>query len=270
MTEVLSLENVQVRRNHTNILQNVSWTVQEGERWVILGPNGAGKSTILEIAAGRWFPTAGTVRILGETLGKVDVFELRPRIGVASASLARNIPRHESALNVVVTAAYGILGRWRETYDEVDTLHARALLEWLDIADIAEQTFSTLSEGERKRVLIARALMTDPELLLLDEPAAGLDLGARELLVQQLERFAATDWAPVPILITHHVEEIPAGYTHVLLLHEGQVVAAGPISEALTPENLTTTFGLPLELIEHKGRYSSRAVFDIPRHSAEN
>ena len=245
-SSVLDLVDVSVVREGRKLLDAVNWTAGEGERWVVLGPNGAGKTTILNIAATSLFPTAGTVGVLGERLGAVDVFELRPRIGYSSAAVAERLPRGETVRDVVMSASYGMVGRWRERYDEADAERAMELLSWWGMAEFADRTFGTLSEGERKRALIARALMADPELLLLDEPAAGLDLGGREDLVRRLARLAADPYAPVTILVTHHVEEIPPGFTHILLVRAGAVVAAGPLHESLTSEALTSTFGLPL------------------------
>jgi iron complex transport system ATP-binding protein len=198
------------------------------------------------------------VGILGEVVGTVDVFELRPRIGWTSAAVAERIPRHEIVRDVVVSASYGVVGRWRERYDELDHDRARDLLVEVGAGALLERTFGTLSEGERKRVQIARALMTDPELLILDEPAAGLDLGGREDLVATLSVLALDEFSPATILVSHHVEEIPPGFTHALLMRQGRVVAAGPIPYVLTAEQLSATFGMPLTLHEEDGRYSAR------------
>jgi len=259
MTDVLDLQGVSLRRGTTTILDSIDWTVREGERWVVLGRNGAGKTTLLQIVSGRMHPSSGTADILGDRLGRVDVFELRPRVGLSSAALADRIPAGEVVRDVVLTAAYGVTGRWREAYADVDTQRAADLLAAFDVARFADRTFGTLSEGERKRVQIARSLMTDPELLLLDEPAAGLDLGGREELVAALAELAGDDRSPVLVLVTHHVEEIPPGFTHVLLLRDGAVHAAGPIDETLTAANLSGAFGLELALERHGERWSARA-----------
>jgi iron complex transport system ATP-binding protein len=259
MSDVLEFAGVSVVRGGNTLLDDITWEVEEGERWVILGPNGAGKTTLLQLAAGRMHPTTGVAGVLGEVLGAVDVFELRPRIGLASASIAERLPADEKVRDVVVTASYGVVGRWREHYDALDHARADELLSALGAGHLAERTFGTLSEGERKRVQIARALMTDPELMLLDEPAAGLDLGGREDLVARLGVLAGDVEAPALVLVTHHVEEIPPSFTDVMLMREGRVVAAGPLEVTLTRENLSETFGLPLHVQRHGDRWSARA-----------
>src|SRR5918999_2507582 len=258
MSPVVELTDVTLTRGGNKLLDRVNWTVEEDERWVVLGPNGAGKTTLLQVASARMHPTGGTADVLGETLGNVDVFELRPRIGLTSAALAERIPRHERVHDVVVSASYAVIGRWREHYDELDHERARELLAWLNVEEYADRTFGTLSEGERKRVQIARALMTDPELLLLDEPAAGLDLAGREGLLRTLTLVAADSTAPASVLVTHHVEEIPPGFTHVLLLRAGEVVAAGPLESTLTEATLSETFAMHLQLKESDGRWHAR------------
>jgi iron complex transport system ATP-binding protein len=259
MSDVLELAGVSVVRGGNTLLDDVTWEVEEGQRWVVLGPNGAGKTTLLQLAAGRIHPTQGVAGVLGEVLGAVDVFELRPRIGLASAAIAERIPADERVADVVVTASYGIVGRWRERYDELDHGRATELLKALGAGHLADRHFGTLSEGERKRVQIARALMTDPELMLLDEPAAGLDLAGREDLVARLGELAADVDAPALVLVTHHVEEIPPSFTDVLLVRDGRVVAQGPIEITLTEDNLSETFGLPLVVDRHGERWSARA-----------
>ena len=258
--EVLHLGGVSVVRGTATLLDRVDWTVLEGERWVVLGPNGAGKTTLLQVASTHLFPSRGAVDVLGERLGLVDVFELRPRIGLASAALAERLPADERVLDIVLTGAWAITGRWRESYDETDAQRADRLLVQVGITDMVDRTFGTLSEGERKRVQIARALMADPELLLLDEPAAGLDLGGREDLVARLTRLARDPLAPTMVLVTHHVEEIPPGFSHALLLREGRVVAAGPTSTVLNARTLSYTFGIALEVSRRDDRWSARAV----------
>ncbi len=259
MGPVLELSEVTITRGGTKLLDRISWSVDERDRWVVLGPNGAGKTTLLQVASARMHPTNGEATILGETLGGVDVFELRPRIGLTSAAIADRIPRHERVRDVVVSASYAVLGRWREEYDRLDHERAGRLLAWLGVGEHADRTFGTLSEGERKRVQIARALMTDPELLLLDEPAAGLDLAGREELVRSLDQIAGAPSAPATVLVTHHVEEIPPSFTHVLLLRAGSVVAAGPVTETLSSRSLSETFAMPLRLYRSAGRWTARA-----------
>jgi iron complex transport system ATP-binding protein len=258
MGEVLDLHEVTVRRGVSTLLDEVTWSVDEGERWVVLGPNGAGKTTLVQLAGARMHPTTGTVSVLGETLGQVDIFELRPRIGLSSAAFAETLPAGEKVGDVVLTAAYSVAGRWRETYEEFDERRAGDLLKAFGVAHLVDRTFGTLSEGERKRVQLARSLMTDPELLLLDEPAAGLDLGGRETLVADLAELAGDRRSPVLVLVTHHVEEIPPGFTHALLLRDGRVVAAGPLADVVTDENLSQTFGVPLEVQRIGNRWTAR------------
>lgn len=259
MSEVLSFNDVSVVRGQKQLLSGISWDVAEGERWVVLGPNGAGKSTLMNIAAARMHPTRGTAGILDETLGRVDVFELRPRIGLSSTLIASQIPPTESALNVVLTAAYGFTGRWREKYEKMDERRAFALLHEWGMSTFINQPFGKLSEGERKRVLIARALMTDPELLILDEPSAGLDVAGREDLVHRMGQLAADEEAPALVLVTHHLEEIPPGFTHALLLNRGKVVAAGELAATLSEENLSATYEMDLNVRVDQGRYTAFA-----------
>lgn len=258
MSAVLELVNVSVVRGQgQRLIDGITWSVQEGERWAILGPNGAGKSTLMSVCAARLHPTSGMVDILDEILGAVDVFELRPRIGLTSGAIASQIPPGERVRDVVVTAAYGVTGRWREGYDDMDHARAEELLDQWGVAHLAERTFGSLSDGERKRVLTARALMTDPELMILDEPGAGMDIAGREDLVARLTDLARDPEAPTTLLVTHHLEELPQGLTHLLLLNHGKVVAQGPIDEVLTSENLTEAYDMPLNLSKIDGRYTA-------------
>src|SRR6516162_603542 len=257
--EVLKLRGVSVRRETSLLLRNINWTAHENERWIVIGPNGAGKTTLLQVAATLLFPTEGTVEVLGERLGEVDVFDLRPRIGITSAALAERVPSGEKVIDLVLTASYAILGRWKEEYESADVTRAVELLDALGCAHLIRRRFSTLSEGERKRVQIARALMPDPEMLLLDEPAAGLDLGGREDLLRRLSQLARDPKAPMMVLVTHHVEEVPDGFTHAMLLRRGSVLAAGPIEEVFTPRNLSRCFGVRLEVEQRQSRWTARA-----------
>ncbi|MDA3022037.1 MAG: ABC transporter ATP-binding protein [Actinomycetota bacterium] len=240
------------------MLADLSWSVRSAERWVILGPNGAGKTTLLQVAAAGLFPTTGSVHLLGTELGAVDLAELKPRIGWASSAILTNLPAGESVENVVLTGAYGVTGRWREKYEIIDEFRVKQLLKSWGLEALSNRTFGTLSEGERKRTLIARALMSDPELLLLDEPAAGLDLGGREDLMQRLALLAYDRNAPAQLLVTHHVEEIPPGFTHALLLRQGRIVAQGPIEQTLTSTALSQTFDMTLTLEQSGGRYMAQ------------
>ncbi len=259
MNHVISLDDVQVLREGKAILGPLSWSVVEEERWVVLGPNGAGKTTLFHLISTFMHPTFGQVKILDQTLGKCDVFELRPRIGLVTNNLDELIPGDELVTDVVLTAAYAQLGRWNEDYDLWDESRALALLTTLGVRVLGSRLFGTLSEGEKKRVLIARAMMTDPEILLLDEPAAGLDLGGREDLLKRLDLLASDPKAPATIIITHHIEEIPLGTTHALLLNGGKVVASGPIQEVVTGHNLSMAYGLPIEVHQEAGRFFARA-----------
>jgi iron complex transport system ATP-binding protein len=258
--DVIRLSGVTVRRGDATLLRDVTWAVHSGERWVVLGANGAGKTTLLQVAAGTLRPASGEVRLLDEDLDEADLDELQPRIGFASAALADRLPGDERVLDVVLTASYATVCRGAERYDDVDEARARDLLAQLGCRALAERAFGSLSEGERKRVQLARALMTDPEVLLLDEPAAGLDLGAREALLRTLARLAADPHAPALVLVSHHVEEVPSGFTHALMLRQGEVVAAGPIREVMRSSQLSACFALPLLLFRHGDRYTARAA----------
>ncbi|ACC40110.1 MULTISPECIES: ABC transporter ATP-binding protein [Mycobacterium ulcerans group] len=257
---LIDFRDVSLRRGGRTLVGPLDWAVELDERWVILGPNGAGKTSLLRMAAASEHPSSGVAFVLGERLGRVDVSELRARIGLSSSALAQRIPTDEVVRDLVVSAGYAVLGRWRERYEDVDYRRAVDMLESLGAEHLADRTYGTLSEGERKRVLIARALMTDPELLLLDEPAAGLDLGGREELVARLADLAADPDAPALVLVTHHVEEVPPGFSHCLLLAEGHVVASGLLSDVLTAENLSAAFGQQIAVDFVDGRYFARRI----------
>ena len=259
MSAILELSDISVRRGDRVILGPLNWQVLEGERWVILGPNGAGKTTLLQICSSLIHPTTGEINILGEKLGKVDVFELRTRIGLTSSALVEQLPPEELVMDVVLTAAYAMLGRWQEKYDLWDESRAMALLTALGVRELGERLFGSLSEGEKKRVQIARALMADPELLLLDEPASSLDLGGREDLLRRIESLSKDPLAPATVIVTHHIEEIPVGTTHALLLREGAVVAQGEVASVITDQNLTQAYGLAITVQNEGGRFFARA-----------
>ena len=263
---LIDFRKVSLRRGGRALVGPVTWQVELDERWVVIGPNGAGKTSLLRIAAAMEHPSSGTAYVLGERLGRTDAAELRSRVGLSSSALAQRIPDDEVVRDLVVSAGYAVLGRWRESYEEVDYAQALDMLESLGAEHLAERRYGTLSEGERKRVLIARSLMTDPELLLLDEPAAGLDLGGREELVGRLSDLAADPDAPAMVLVTHHVEEIPPGFSHCLMLAEGQVVAAGLLTDVLTGENLSKAFGQSIAVDVTDGRYFARRVRSRAAH----
>jgi iron complex transport system ATP-binding protein len=258
MSRVLDFNNVTVLRDKKPVLSNVDWQVESDQRWVIIGPNGAGKTTLLRVAASQIQPSTGTAIVLGQTLGNVNVFELRTRIGFASNALSSHIPNSETVLNSVMTAIYAVTGRWNEEYDEIDVRRAmRVLNEW-QLSEFADRAFGTLSDGERKRAQIARAVMPDPELLLLDEPVASLDLAAREQTISLIGAYASEPAAPAIVMVTHHLEEIPAGFTHALIVSGGQIHAAGPIEQTLTSEKLSGAFGVSISVELADGRYRAR------------
>ncbi|MDH6197163.1 iron complex transport system ATP-binding protein [Mycobacterium frederiksbergense] len=264
--QLIDFARVTLRRGGNTLVGPITWAVELDERWVIIGPNGAGKTSLLRIAAATEHPSSGSAYVLGERLGRTDMSELRSRVGLSSSALSQRIPDDEVVRDLVVSAGYAVLGRWREDYEDVDYAQAVDMLESVGAEHLAERTYGTLSEGERKRVLIARSLMTDPELLLLDEPAAGLDLGGREELVARLTDLAADPDAPAMVLVTHHVEEIPVGFSHALILSEGKAVASGLLTEVLTAENLSTAFGQSIALDVMDGRYFARRTRSRAAH----
>nr|WP_319455536.1 MULTISPECIES: ABC transporter ATP-binding protein [unclassified Mycobacterium] len=263
---LIDFAKVSLRRGGKTLVGPVTWAVELDERWVVVGPNGAGKTSLLRIAAATEHPSSGTAFVLGERLGKTDMSELRSRVGLSSSALSQRVPDGETVRDLVVSAGYAVLGRWREQYEDVDYEQAIDMLESVGAEHLAERTYGTLSEGERKRVLIARSMMTDPELLLLDEPAAGLDLGGREELVARLADLASDPDAPAMVLVTHHVEEIPQGFSHCLLLSEGVVVASGLLTDVLNSENLSRAFGQSIALDVIDGRYFARRTRSRAAH----
>jgi iron complex transport system ATP-binding protein len=259
---VVRLDHVSVVRNGTTLLDDITWRVERGERWALLGPNGSGKTTLLRVAGSSLWPTRGSVEILGEQLGKVDMRALRTRIAVVSASVTRTLRPEIPAIEVVMTGRYAALETWWNEYDDADRQQAASLLASAGLVgpSMAERPFGLLSEGERQQVLLARALMSRPELLLMDEPAAGLDLGARERMLARLAALAAEPGQPPLILVTHHLEEIPPGMTHVALLRNARLLAAGPIDDTLTSEAVSEGFGIVVAVERSGGRWSARAT----------
>jgi iron complex transport system ATP-binding protein len=259
MSTALSFQSVTVNRSSKPILNGIDWRVESNQRWVILGPNGAGKTTLLRVAAAQIHPSSGDAEVLGQTLGAVNVFELRTRIGFASSALAAQIPNSESVLNAVMTASYGVTGRWNENYEAIDERRARRVLGEWQLADFETRPFGTLSDGERKRVQIARAIMTDPELLLLDEPVASLDLAARELTLRLLGGYASAQDAPAMAMVTHHIEEIPVGFTHAMLIREGRTMFQGELHEVINSQNISATYDFDLRVDFRDGRFTAVA-----------
>ena len=260
MSRVIDFNNVSVIREKRAILNNVDWQVEANQRWVVIGPNGAGKTTLLRVAAAQIHPSQGQAEILGERLGEINVFDLRTRIGFASSALASHIPNSESVLDAVMTASYAVTGRWNEKYDDIDERRARRVLSEWKLSDFADRAFGTLSDGERKRAQIARAVMPDPELLLLDEPVSSLDLAAREQTLSIISQYAQSPHAPAMVMVTHHLEEIPAGFTHALIIRDGQIFAAGEINSTLTSDKISEAFGFGLVVTQEAGRFRARAA----------
>jgi len=257
--DALALRGVGVVRDGRALLSGVDWTVGAGDRWAVLGPNGSGKTTLLRICGAELHPTQGRVAILGERLGRVDVRELRTRIGWVSGALTRMLRPGITAREVVLAGRCAALETWWDAFCDADRSRADALLAEAGMGAVADRPFGVISEGERQQVLIARALMGRPELMLLDEPAAGLDLGARERLVARLADLAADPSTPPLVLVTHHAEEIPPGTTHALLLRGGRVLAAGPVGEVLTSEAVSEAFSVAVTVGRDSGRFTTRA-----------
>ncbi|WEV59846.1 ATP-binding cassette domain-containing protein [Bifidobacterium sp. ESL0728] len=276
----LKLSNVEFRRNRRVILTDVNLDIKQGEKWVLFGPNGIGKSSLVAMMATRGFPSVGTVDILGNRLGKVNVFSYRNRIGLSSAELSRSFPNQEDPLDVILTALTATTGRWREQFTKADYDKARGFMAMFGIEYLEGKQMFKLSEGERTRVLICRALMGDPDLLILDEPTTGLDLGGRELALRALSDIGRHDTDRTVLLVTHRLEEIPQGFDHVAIMgrmagnetdahadnvagadpQPGTIIYTGDLEHGFTAERLSHIFGLPLKVTHDQGRWSAYAI----------
>ncbi len=256
----VSLRNVVVVRDGLAVIDGIDWDVRAGQRWVVLGPNGSGKTTLLQLAGMRLLPTRGTVEVLGQRFGRSDAREVRRRVAFVSQSLLRDLRPTMSSHEAVLTGRYAALETWWHKFDAGDHAQADALLAACGLGDAGQRQFGVLSEGERQKVLVARALMGEPDLLLFDEPTAGLDLGARERLLMTLSTIVAERATAPVILVTHHTEEIPLGFTHAALMRRGTMVAQGVISGVLTSEAVSDCFELPVVVTWEGGRVASRAV----------
>jgi iron complex transport system ATP-binding protein len=255
---LVELQGVSVRRAGRTILGPLDWQVRDAERWVVLGPNGSGKTTLLSVASMNLWPTTGTVDVLGERYGRTDARELRRRVGVAGSAIEAAMRPDLTPATLIMTARHGAFEPWWHVYDDADRDRARGLGTRLGLADHLDQAFGTLSAGEQRRTSIARALMPDPEILILDEPMASLDLAARELLLADLESLARETRPRVVILVSHHLEEIPDGFGHALVLAGGHVLAAGTSETVLRDDVLGEAFGLPLTVERRDGRWTAR------------
>jgi iron complex transport system ATP-binding protein len=258
MRSALLLDDVHLQFGAAEVLRGVSLRVDAADRWAVLGANGAGKTSVLRVAALYQHPSRGRVEVLGQVLGRCDVRTLRERIAFSSPAIASVLEPRMTAAEVVMTAKHAALAPWWHRYDDDDRRRARELLDRFGCGTLAEHAFPTLSAGERQRVLLARALMREPELILLDEPTAGLDIGGREQLLADLARLATAPAAAPVVLVTHHLEEIPPGFTHALVLRRGETIASGAIAETLTDAVLTDCFGVALRVEHRAGRFTAR------------
>ena len=258
MDTVFSLSDVQVTMGETPIIGGMSWQHRIGEHWAVIGPNGAGKTTLSKVLTGRLPVSSGSVSVLGEPITEYDPYELNSLVGFTSAALVGRIRPRQTVLDTVLAAAQGRDQRFKESYDDVDFGRAEDLLAAFSVSSLRDRTFGTLSHGEKQRVLVARAFMADPQALVLDEPASGLDLGSRENLMMALTELAGDHRSPAMLLVTHHLEQIPTGFTHAMILKDGAILHAGPITETLTSDHLSEAFDLPIEVGSDRGRWWAR------------
>jgi len=255
----LRLSKVTLVRENREILHNLSWQVRDGEHWAVVGANGAGKTMMLKVASSYLWPTKGTVSILGKTFGTIDLRELRKKIGWISSALRDLIPRHDSVLNVVLSGHYASLGLWEiPTPNEIHLAHQ--ILQFMGCEDLVTQAFGRISQGEQQKIIIARALMAQPHILILDEPCAGLDLLARETLLNTIATLVHQTQSPTVIFVTHHIEEIIPIFSHVLILKSGRILAKGRKKKILTSPILSQTFGVNVNVVMSNGRFWSQIM----------
>lgn len=253
MEPLVELDDVSVIRNGHALVDGVTWQAYPGQHWVVLGPNGAGKTSLVSLIAGRLFPSSGGVSVVGEDIGNVEAQQIHASVGFCSSAVLKTMDRDLVVEQVILAAAYGtVVMTHYQTYEDVDHQRASWLMRQFGIEHLRRRRIGTLSDGERQRVLICRALMADPEVLILDEPAAGVDLGAREVLMGALAELVSDAHSPMLVMVTHHVEEIPPGFTHALMMNHGTVAAAGPLHEVLTSELLSQTFNMYLRCGQHE------------------
>ena len=255
---MIELDNVSLWFDDGPVLVDISWRVEAAQHWVIVGANGAGKTSLLKVASLHQHPSRGRVRVLGEELGRCDLRALRTRIGLSSPALAARLEPTMDALHVVMTAFYGALAPWWHTYGPDDHARGHQLLERFGVDEFANHGFETMSAGERQRTLLARAMARNPELLFLDEPTAGLDIGAREQVLGNIAAITLDPTAAPTVVVTHHLEEIPAGVTHALVLRRGSVLAQGPVLDVLTSPVLSECFGVGLVITHEHNRFAAR------------
>ena len=261
MKTILQIEALRLRRGNVTILRDINWRVDAGQHWVILGANGSGKTSLLSALTGYLMPTDGDIVLLGERYGESDWRELRKKIGIVSSAVRQMMADEEPALETVISGRFAMIDFWGRI-TRADRIRAKQLLRQVECGYLADRPWGVISQGERQRVLIGRALMASPKLLILDEPCAGLDPAAREHFLQFLQRLGRRKDSPTLVLVTHHVEEIMPVFSHVLVLKNGRVLAAGKKAAVLKPQMMSAAFNARVRLQKKSGRYAMRVVVD--------